>query len=384
MSDRESPGNMQGGARPIPRSAVYRLSWQLVALVVILALPAAGQEAASQIKAEAERLQHSLKDKPVSYPGVPNANAMVGDMLKAALQAQSAGRLYLSLEDLSQLADFINGAWTAADKAEAVKSGLPAFEAEWEKANASVSALDRQARERNWNDARAAAQALSETAQGKTIPLLEGGRGFAVSTEPKDGLFHLGEAQGEAEFAAFCASLQLPRKGAPYPLRSFLPELEGLQKKTNAAFQPPRSIELHERFMALNSALKLAQELDASKSYAGALYQYLEAVLQYGMLDAISLDASQQSALKSALAAARQKLDASKRDDSIAQLFLERAESQVTHADGSAPSSDDWRSAQLILEQVLPAYYAADKPPATLERAANKTVDITLVRWPYT
>jgi hypothetical protein len=102
------------------------------------------------------------------------------------------------------------------------------------------------------------------------------------------------------------------------------------------------------------------------------------------MLDAISLDASQQSALKSALAAARQKLDASKRDDSIAQLFLERAESQVTHADGSAPSSDDWRSAQLILEQVLPAYYAADKPPATLERAANKTVDITLVRWPYT
>jgi hypothetical protein len=264
MSDRESPGNMQGGARPIPRSAVYRLSWQLVALVVILALPAAGQEAASQIKAEAERLQHSLKDKPVSYPGVPNANAMVGDMLKAALQAQSAGRLYLSLEDLSQLADFINGAWTAADRAEAVKSGLPAFEAEWEKANASVSALDQQARERNWNDARAAAQALSETAQGKTIPLLEGGRGFAVSTEPKDGLFHLGEAQGEAEFAAFCASLQLPRKGAPYPLRSFLPELEGLQKKTNAAFQPPRSIELHERFMALNSALKLAQELDAS------------------------------------------------------------------------------------------------------------------------
>jgi len=163
-----------------------------------------------------------------------------------------------------------------------------------------------------------------------------------------------------------------------------LPEFESLQEKAIAAFRPPRSIDLHERFMVLNSALKLARELDASKSYAGALYQYLEAVLQYGMLDAVSLDASQQSALKAALAATRQKLDASPHDDSIAQLFLERAESQVAHVDGSPSSQDEWRSAKVIQEQVLPAYYAAEKPPASLERAATKTVDITLVRWPYT
>jgi hypothetical protein len=351
---------------------------------MILALPAAGQDAALQVKAEAERLQHSLKDKPISYPHVPNANAIVGDWLKGALQAQSAGRLYLSLEELSRAVDFLHGVRTAVDKAQAVKSRLPAYEAEWDKASAGLTALDRQARERNWNNARVAIQALSETAQGKTIPLLEASRGFAVATQPEDGLFYLGQAQGEAEFAAFCASLHLPRKGTPYPLRSFLPELESLQEKTNAAFQPPRSIELHPRFIALNSTLKLAQELDASKFYAGALYQYLEAALYYGMLDAVSLDASQQSTLKGALAATRQKLDASQRDDSIAQLFLERAESQLAHPDGSAPSSDDWRSAKVILDQVLPAYYAAEKLPAPLERAANKTVHITLVRWPYT
>jgi hypothetical protein len=38
---------------------------------------------------------------------------------------------------------------------------------------------------------------LSETAQGQSIPLLEGGRGFASSTKPTDGLFYIGEAQGE-------------------------------------------------------------------------------------------------------------------------------------------------------------------------------------------
>jgi hypothetical protein len=194
----------------------------------------------------------------------------------------------------------------------------------------------------------------------------------------------MGQAQGETEFATFCASLRYPRKGATFPLRSFLPELLTLQEKTNAAFQPPRSIELHPRFIALNSALKLAEELDASKSYAGALYQYLEAMRHYGMLDAAPVTASQQTVLSDALAAARKKFDASRRDDSVAQLFLERAESQIAHFDGSAPSEDDWKSAKVIVNQVLPAYEAAAKPPAALAKSSGKTVNLTLVRWPYT
>ena len=75
---------------------------------------------------------------------------------------------------------------------------------------------------------------------------------------------------------------------------SILPELLALQQKANAAFQPPRSIDLHPRFIALNSTIKLARELDASKSYAGALYQYLEAARHYGMLFMPSVDAAQQ------------------------------------------------------------------------------------------
>jgi hypothetical protein len=167
-------------------------------------------------------------------------------------------------------------------------------------------------------------------------------------------------------------------------LRSFLPELQKLQEKANAAFKPPRSIDLHPRFIALNSTLKLAEELDAQKLYAGALYQYLEATRHFAMLDAGPLDAAQQSALKIDLAAARKKYAASKQDDSLAELFLERAESQTAHADGSAPSSDEWRSARVILDQVLPAYSAGRKPASPLQRASGKTVDITLVRWPYT
>ena len=351
---------------------------------MILALPCAGQDTASQIKAEAERLQQSLKDKPISYPDSPNAPKMIGEALKEVIQAQSAGRLYPSLEKLGQVTDYLYGIRAVAEKAEAVKSGLPAYEAEWEKVSLSITALDRDAQERNWNDSPLAIRALSETALSMTIPLLDGARGFAVSTDPKGGLFNMGEAEGQAQFAAFCATLHLPRQGAAYPLRSLLPEIETVQEKATAAFQPPRSIDLHTLFMSLNTALKQARELDAARSYAGALFQYLYAVGYYGMVEAAPVDSSQQVALKGALAAARQRLDASGRDDSIAEFFLEKAESQIGHVDGSAPSADDWRIAKVIVDQVLPAYFALDKPLAAPERAPGKTVEITLVRWPYT
>ena len=384
MNNRERAVTASALKRRMRRFVFWGAWWGLALVGVMLALPVAGQDAASRVQAEVERLQQLLAKKPISFPGNPDANRGAADGLKSALKDQSAGRLYRSLEQIGQVTDFVHGAWTIMDKEEAVKTGLPAFEAEWEKASAGIAALDRQTRTTNWSDSPAALQALSETAEAETMPLLEAGRGFAVSTEPKDGLFHIGEAQGEAEFATFVASLRLPRKGTAYPLRSLLPELASLQQRVNAAFQPPRSIDLHVQFMLINTALKQATELDATKSYAGALYQYLLAVGYYGMLDAAPQDSSQQTALKIDIAAARQKLDASQRDDSIAELFLERAESQLAHVDGSAPGADDWKIAKVITEQVLPAYFAADHPLAAAQRASGKTVEVTLVRWPYT
>lgn len=383
-TDHERRKSISPDAEPVRRRTASRLTLQIAIIVMILALPCAGQDAASLIRAEAERLQQSLKENPISSPVIPNASAMVGDGLKEVVQAPSAGRLYPSLEKLDQVTDLLYGVRSAADRAETVKSGLPAYEAEWEKVSLNITAIDRKAGERNWNDSPVAIRALSETAQSMTVPLLEGARGFAVSMQPKDGLFNLGEAEGKAEFAAFCATLHPPRQGAAYPLRSLLPEIETLQEKAKTAFQPPRSIDLHTLFMLLNSALKQARELDATKNYAGALYQYLYAAGYYGLLDTAPLDSSQQSELKSALATARQKLDASGRDDSVAELFLEKAESQVEHLDGSAPSADDWRIAKVIADQVLPAYFELDKPLAAQERASGRTIEITLVRWPYT
>lgn len=364
----------------------FNLGPLLLSLILIgaLASPAVGQDAKSQIKTEIERLTSSLKEKPITDADFAPASSMASQSLKGAAAALNSGNLYVSLEQLLQAEDFLQGARFPLEKAEAVKSGLPAFEAEWEKVSQILTAHDHEVRQKDWSLSPAAVRALSETALGRSVPLLEGGRGFAVSTKPSDGLLYLGQAQGEAAFAQFASTLGLSRSAATFPLRSYLPELQNLQRKTNGSFKPPRSIKLHSRFIALNSTLKLAEELDAQKSYAGALYQYLEATRHFGMLDAPPVEAARQSALKGAIAAALEKLSASKQDDSIAQLFLERATSQIAHTDGSATTADEWRSAQVILYQVLPAYRAAQKPATPPEQASGKTVDVTLVRWPYT
>ncbi|HKV62791.1 MAG TPA: hypothetical protein VJO16_12805 [Candidatus Acidoferrum sp.] len=364
-------------------SRLYKFAFAVTVLGAFTSL-ASGQDAKSQIKAEIQRLQQSLKERPITHPDYASLGSMSSQSLQAAGAALDSGKLYVSLEQLLQAEDFLQGARFPIEKAEAVKSGLPAFESEWNKVSQILTAYDREVHKKDWGVSPAAVRALSETALGRSLPLLEGGRGFAVSTKPSDGLFYLGQAQGEAAFAQFSSALSLPRTAAPFPLRSYLPELQKLQSKTNAAFKPPRSIELHPRFIALNSTLKLAEELDAQKSYAGSLYQYLEATRHFGMLDAPPIEAAHQSALKEAVAAALKNVATSKQDDSIAQLFLERAASQIVHPDGSATTADEWRSAQVILNQVLPAYRAAEKPAAPLQQASGKTVDLTLVRWPYT
>ena len=363
---------------------------KLAAIAVILTLSLAwtsaapAPDAAVQIKAEIARLQQSLKDKPVTDKDFAEIASAADSTLKEASAALSAGQIYLSLEKLGRAEDYLEGARRGADKTEIEKGGLPAFESQWGKVSLRLTALDQEAHSHDWKHGPLALRALAEAAQGRAIPLLDGGRGFATANGPKDGLFYIGQAEGEADFAVFCASVDLPAKQPDFQLRSMLPELQKLQDKTNAAFQPPKSIDLHTRFIALNSAIKLAEELDASKFYAGSLYIYLEALRNYGLLDAPPLDAGQQARLKEELADAHRKLAASAADDSIAELFLERAQSYTAHPDGSAPTNDEWRSARVILDQVLPAYYAAQKPATPIERASGKTVDITLVRWPYT
>ena len=349
-------------------------------MAIALAWPLAAQPADARIRAEIDRIEQQLKAKPLNDPGFPNADENSANQIRSARDAAENHRLLLSLERLAQLLDFTTGVRFGIDKGSTVSSGLPAFEAEWSKTSKDLDTMDHEIAAANWGQARAAIRALAETARGRIGPLMSGSRGFASATGPGDGLFYMGGARGEADFAKFCASLNFPRTGQPPRARSMLPELQILQEKANAAFVPPRSIEQHPRFIALNSTLKTARELDASKSYYGALYQYVEAVRIFALIDSAELDAAGQAALKTRAAAVRAQFRAAREDHSIGEIFLERAESLVVNA----KTADEWRSAFAIVNTAIPAYFATRRPATITKSPARKTVELTLVRWPYT
>ena len=96
------------------------------------------------------------------------------------------------------------------------------------------------------------------------------------------------------------------------------------------------------------------------------MYQYLEAVRHFGMLDATQSDAAAQAELKQSLAQLRKQIEASADDDSIAAIFLERAESMAV----ATAKPDEWKSVKVTVEQVHPRLLRRSPPAAPL---AQKT-----------
>jgi hypothetical protein len=336
----------------------------LLGIVTAAVCLAAGPDTGRQIREEIARLERTLSERPITDARLAPMAPRVTESLTGARSALDAGRTWLALERLGAAVDLLEGLRAAG------ASGA-AFEKAWAEASAKTSAISREIRGAGAS-APAAVSAIREAAIGRTGPLLDGARGFAMSTTPDDGLFYTGQAVGEAEFARFAAGLKAVRTGRPWRARSMLPELVAIQEKANRAFVPPKSIDQHPRFIALNSAIKLARELDAARQYHGALYQYLEAVRHFAMLEQAPVDAPAQAKLRETLRAATQ-------DDSIATLFVQRALAWAEHGE-----ADEWRGAAAIVGHVLPAYDAAMKGAPAMTRSKGKTVEVTLVRWPYT
>jgi hypothetical protein len=361
-------------------TSMSRLVASLLAVLAMLALPAVGQDAVSQIKSETEHLQQALGNKPVFDPDWNDAKPDIAGALARATDALRAGRLYFGLEEMGEARISFQALDAMKQKPEVMRQGLSGFESEWGKANLELTALAQKAKGRVWTNAPAAILALSEAAQEKTMTLLEASLAYAKVTSPEAGFFYLGEARASADFASFCYALDLPRHSAEFPAHSVSSQLRALQERTNAAFRPPRSSQQHREFTRLNATLKLAGELNTAKLYAGAFYEYLDATQQFGMLDPVAPDVARKSTLRGELATMRARLSTSKEDESIAQLFLERAEARLTHE----PAPKDWENARTIVEQVLPAYFAAVKAVQSPDQPAGNTVTVTLVRWPYT
>ena len=353
----------------------------LVPCLLFASNPPQQNDVTAKVTTELRRVQ-TLAAEQKSDGEWKDLAPLVNKVLTRADEALKTGRLFAAIEDLTRGRLYLEAYITSQVTGEAAT--LPAFEAVWKKADLDLSAQDKSARQRSWAGRPVVQQALAESAQGQSLTLVEASRAYATVTEPKAGYYYVGEARANTEVATYIYGLELQPSGKRFPLRSWLAELQSLQKKVNAEFVPPKSIERHTDFIRVNSTIKLAGELDASKLYAGALYQYLTAVQLFGAMNAEALSDAAQAELKKNLADWNQRIRSSKRDDSLAQMFVERAELWVNHADGSEVNPEQWKAAWSVVNAVLPAYERALSAVPQVEIESKKAVTVTLVRWPYT
>ena len=249
----------------------------------------AADPATAQIKAEIARLQQSIKDKPVTDKDFGPIATMAEGALGVLTAALDAGQ-GTAIEKLGQAQDLLQGHAQAPTGPRSRRSGSPHFSRTGKvslRPPHSTRTRTSGMEQLRWPCARC----RSGTGQG--YPLTRGRRGIRCSHRPQGWFVYVGEAEGEADFATFGEPLTPPDNNPPgRRYDRCYPSCRACKPRRTPPFQPPQSIDLHSRFIALNSQIKLAQELDASRFYAGALYAYMEAVRHYGMLRPPPLDAS--------------------------------------------------------------------------------------------
>jgi hypothetical protein len=349
-----------------------------VLLSLVLSGIAFAQAQPDPITREAQRLAGLLKHVNNDDPDWKDTKPLIATYLEQSQANAAAGRQYRALELLAEAEGIFIATNTMALAKQQGKLDIPKFETAWRETGKELTAFDERAKQQDWKGIPAAVRAIAESNQGKTMTLLNASRAYASVTAPEYGFYYLGQAQAAAGVAQFATRLPLRSQVAPAPLRSVLPELQKLQNEVLAAFQPPRSIDKHPEFIRLNATLKLANELDQAKLYAGALYQYLAASELFAVMEAAEPDNGKQEGLKSRIAKLKAEVGAN-RDDSIAQIFLQRADGFI-----ATPAQNTWKRTAAIADTVLPAYRAYLSAAPSLASTAGRTINVTLVRWPYT
>lgn len=297
--------------------------------------------------------------------------------LDRAQRALQDGRRWLALLRLESARQNLAAAAYMLERPAGERADMPAFEAEWTRVGGALGGeLGAPSAEALRGVQPSALRALGEAALPQVRIFYEASLEYGRNTEPQSGLFYLGAAQAQREFAAFCRTLSTPSPRAVV-LRPLGAELDALETELLSAYRPPASIERHREFIGVSSALKEARELDALGLRHGALLRYLQAALRFGPLHALpALDSAALSAKQQDL---ETRLASDGRDLSLGRLFLEAAQDDLAGAAAGQPAT-----AAAVVSDVLPRYFAALEPAKPAPPRPEPRVTVTLVRWPYT
>jgi hypothetical protein len=362
----------RGIVGPAAVAAVVACAWLTSA--VAHSDPSEKTEAVAQ---EIARLRAFLGATTASDEITTEIKDSMGPMLAQAEQARADGYPLLALLRLARAQEGVVAAQYLNARSPEERKDVALFEKEWARLGPTLDAAPRAAALEGVTPA--AVRALGEAALPQVRVYYEASLEYGRNTQADAGLYYLGAAQAQRDFAEFCRRLASPVALPPPPLRALAPELDALERDLLAAYKAPAAIDRHREFIVASAALKEARELDAAGLRHGAFLRYLTALQRFEPLrpEAPALSKEQIQRAVEAFAA---RLDASATDPSIGRVFVEYARADLRQATDKAPAA----MAAAIVGGIVPRYFQALEPVGPRPPAPAPRVTVTLVRWPYT
>jgi hypothetical protein len=240
-------------------------------------------------------------------------------------------------------------------KAGVAKAGNPAYEREWSRLGKELAEKERGLSPVTVRRLPASVRGLIQASRMLSRPYYQSGRLFGLNTTLGQGLYYMGVAPGNIDFALFCQQLPFPASRPAPRLRPLDGELARLESDTLEAYKRS-SAEDRPAFNEVNSILKLASELNQARWLEGALHKYLEASAILGMVTAPAPDPGRLASVREQIESSGARLESNSADHSIALLYLQMARKAIEPVNGEVAPAGLKRAA-VVTEQVLPRYF---------------------------
>lgn len=343
-------------------SACKRTSKSIPAILCFMVLLPAicrGQQASDQVSAAAARLKQTLSTLkiPEDLKSSDDTIKRYSDSLKVVEESLRSGYVYLALFRLDSNWEAVMAFQYCNSKAEVEKKGLAAFEREWRQSGKQFAEKEKLLASGSSRPLPAAIKALLESSWNQARPYYESSKPYGINSTINSGLYYLGSALADLDFALFCQQLRFESLRPAPKLRSLEPEIKELETATIEAFRNVGADTDQGPFYSTSSSLKAAEEMNRAGRFSGALLKYLEASLYFGFINPAPQDANRLAALKQQSESLGRRLAAADVDHSIGLIYWERAQVALTRAAEGESVEINLRRASVLLEQVLPRYF---------------------------
>ncbi len=332
--------------------------FNVVALTIICLMIPSSSLCYRQTAEEQLKIATTELEKLLSSLNMPDdeARERKGEILYAR-NALNSGYFYLSLYTLQPCWVELKTRQYINTNSHIEEKGIEAFEAEWKRLGAELEKREKLLLSGSQDRAAAAVMALEEISRVQIHPYHQAGRLYGLNTNIANGLYYLGLAPANLDFALFCRGIQKSETGPALKLTSLEPEIARIESETLKLYNQPDASSRQPQYNRVNATLKMAAELNKEGLYEGALQKLLEARLYLYLINKRNIEKEKIQELRERSAILKNRLSAKRADHSIGLLFWEMAQNGLDRAASDESNTDDLKRASVILDNVLPEYF---------------------------